>query len=312
MELQVKATQEVNKILQTLMHNIKDLNEGDEIGAWLLGDWTQKEETLTLLLDNVIIPKQDVSKAEVDISPASMIDTIKEIGQDQCNRIKAHWHIHPFGKGRTNWSSIDESKISDFMEPEKGREIFVFLLSSEDQIKARVEINATTTILGIKTTIKRSIDDLEVSIQGQEDETLIKQIKARIEEKVTKSRDKWTKWNKSDYDWRKYDRYESQQTTLAETVQDNYQVRRKKTRVTVYLDPTFAYFVEHSGIFETTITQRPTTRVESSKTVMEFRTETKREAEELEEELEAELSQAQDMWEEDMKDYNISEVDYLQ
>ena len=51
-----------------LMENIKAVNEGDEIGAWLTGEWTSEEDgTIKLLVDKFIIPKQEVSGAAVDM-----------------------------------------------------------------------------------------------------------------------------------------------------------------------------------------------------------------------------------------------------
>ena len=121
MEIEIQLKKQVHKEMTTIMQNIKELNDNDEIGAWLLGEWTKNKNKITLTLDQLVIPKQEVSSAEVDISPESMIDTIKEIGATGSNRIKAHWHIHPFDSGTPTWSTIDDDKITDFMEPDKGR-----------------------------------------------------------------------------------------------------------------------------------------------------------------------------------------------
>jgi len=110
MEFEVLLKNEVYDEIFALMNNIEQLNGGKEIGGWLTGSWKVENDEATLLLDRFIIPKQEVSYGEVDMSPESMTDTMKEIGLEECNRIKAHWHIHPFGKGTTDWSQIDEEK----------------------------------------------------------------------------------------------------------------------------------------------------------------------------------------------------------
>ena len=142
------------------MHNIKTLNEGKEIGGWLTGNIELKEKTIIVTLEEFIIPKQTVTGTEVDISPESMIETIKEIGE-KTNNIKAHWHIHPFGKGKTNWSQTDEEKIKEFTKPEQ-REIFIFLLSSEDWMKARIIINTQIKVLGKTIPERIDINNIEI------------------------------------------------------------------------------------------------------------------------------------------------------
>lgn len=187
MEYKVVMKNSVYDMVQELMRNIETLNKGNEVGGWLTGEWTFEGETATLLLDKFIIPKQTVSGSEVDISPESMADMLKEFGPEECNRLKAHWHIHPFGKGKTNWSSIDEDKIKDWMAPEKGREIFVFLLSSEDTIKARVLLNCETRLKRFDKTFnyRADKDDIEVLREEATMPKYLDELKARIDEKVS-------------------------------------------------------------------------------------------------------------------------------
>lgn len=173
----------------TLMQNIENLNAGKEIAAFLTGDWTfiEKIKEVKLLLDNFIIPTQVVSAAEVEIKEEGMIDVLKQIGIENGNRIKAHWHIHPFSTGDTSWSITDEEKITDFMDPNKNRDIFVFLLSSKDKIKARVIINWHTKhpISGKNYTITKFIDNLEVFREETPDNIYMDILKTKIKEKVT-------------------------------------------------------------------------------------------------------------------------------
>jgi hypothetical protein len=184
MDFEIKMKDEVYDEIYTLMDNIEELNKGKEIAGWLLGDWKTEDDKLVLELDEFIIPSQEVSGVEVDIDENSMIDTIKEYGPEKCNRIKAHWHIHPFGKGSTTWSGTDETKIKKFMEPEKDRELFVFLLSSEDEIKARVEVNVKATILGNQHIVRESYDDLDVIVESKTNSTIFNKLKNRIKDKV--------------------------------------------------------------------------------------------------------------------------------
>lgn len=187
MKFSITMKKNVHDEILTLMQNISELNNGDEIGGWLLGDWVDKGDEMELVCDEFYIPKQEVSAAEVDISPESIIETIKDIGIDKSNRIKAHWHIHPFAQDTTNWSGTDETKIKDFMSPEKQREIFVFLLSSKTQLKARVELNYTATLLGKKFAIPQSIDGLPVTSEKNIDEiNIFNRLKEMIASKITR------------------------------------------------------------------------------------------------------------------------------
>lgn len=188
-EFEIVMKDEVYDKLFCLMNNIDNLNDGSEIGAWMLGDWVQEEDKIRLVIDNFIIPKQKVSGAEVDMSPESMIDIIKEIGHEQANRIKAHWHIHPFSSGSTSWSGGDESKIADFMEPTKGRQLFVFMLSSKTELKARVELVAEWSLPMFKKKFiqRKSLDNLEVKRETDITESpYLEELKETIKTKVEK------------------------------------------------------------------------------------------------------------------------------
>jgi hypothetical protein len=241
-DFEIVLKEEVYEEIFSLMGNIDKLNNGDEIGAWLLGEWNFEDNKGTLTLDEFVIPKQDVSGSEVDISPESMADTLKELGAEKCNRIKAHWHIHPFGNGSTNWSGTDEEKIKDFMLPEKGREIFVFLLSSEDRIKARVELNIKGVVCGKNINIKQSIDDIDVERLGQDNKTIFDKLKARIDEKVTRG---------SRYsDWKTQFNTKADAISKEEVYEDwkfDIKVDKKRNRINVHLDKEFAEFIEEGG-----------------------------------------------------------------
>ena len=240
--------------VHTLMSNIKKLNEGDEIGGWLLGDWTPnaKDDKSTLVLDEFVIPKQKVSGVEVDMSPESMADILKELGPEKCNRIKAHWHIHPWA-GKTDWSGTDEEKIRDFMDPTKARGLFVFLLSSTDTLKGRVELvfKGSNTFLG-EVNLKQSFDDLEIGHEGSNNLAILSELEARIKEKVERKGFSGT-GTLTDGDWRRYmvtDK--SGVKALEDKVLDNrigsaaFRIKRKGTKLKVRLDPNFWEWIEEN------------------------------------------------------------------
>lgn len=204
MKIKIKMNKQTYKEIQTLMKNIKELNNGKEIGGWLLGEWKHTEEESKLNLTKFIIPKQEVSGADVEISTESMMDTLEEIGIENGKKIKAHWHIHPFSVGKTNWSGGDEEKIRSFMEPEKEREIFVFLLSSLDEIKARVEINYTVKTSFLKEKkIRQTFDNIQIENEKEEEKKIYEQLQKRINEKITEKKSKTI----HDYDNEYYNKY---------------------------------------------------------------------------------------------------------
>lgn len=261
MEYTIVLTQTVYEQIHTLMFNNDKLNEGSEIGGWLLGDWRITDKNATLLLDTFIIPKQTVTKVEVDIGPESMIDTIKEIGPEASNRIKAHWHIHPFGKGPTDWSGIDEQKITDFMDPTKQRNIFVFLLSSEDQLKARVECICTKKNLFTGEIIyeRGTLNNLPVYSQNNIANTthfdyLEKRIKEKVEQRkyvapVIKDNSFYMQddyYTKSLYDYSGIGDYQGTIVNVKEkqtTKSEYYDMYKNGDRVIVNIYNPFAEFV---------------------------------------------------------------------
>lgn len=215
MKFNISMEKEAYEQINSIMKYNDEINGGDEIGGWLTGDWnfTTDDKGVTtgaLALDKFVLPKQKVSRVEVDISPESMMDTIKTIGVEQSNRIKAHWHIHPFNKGDTDWSSIDEEKIANFISPVKNRQIFVFLLSSLDQIKARVEIcyYTKTKFMEQPQVYYETYNNIPVNVIGLNDELppVAQEMKALIEANVTRPEpvvttndDYWEKWKNGGY-----------------------------------------------------------------------------------------------------------------
>lgn len=245
MKFSIMLKEKLNKQIRTLMHNIDEINGGNEIGAWLLGEWEKKDEGYVLVLDDLHIPKQKVSSAEVDISPDSMIDSIRELGAENCNKIKAHWHIHPFSSGEANWSGIDETKIENFTAPEKIKEAFCFLLSSKSSIKARIILNVKGSVFNDEVMyIKHIIDEPEILYEIPEEETKIfNDLKKEISEKIEKVVYTYSKKTDS-----------SVQTTIdGKVAKDDsdsdlfrVKIKDKKNKVLAIIDEDLYSFIEHS------------------------------------------------------------------
>jgi len=282
MELKVVIKDEVYDEVITLMENINDLNKGNEIGGWLTGDYNVDGDNITLYLDSFIIPTQKVSKTEVDISPESMTDMMKEFGTEVTNRVKAHWHIHPFGTGDTNWSGTDEEKIEDFMDMSKGREIFTFLLSSEDKIKARMVFNMKTTILGNTFTMREDINDVEVVKESTpiKDINILKKLKNRIETKVKEDDIKITYNNITKDDW--YG--ESQKEYLSEL----YFINKSKNRVHVSVDNGFWEYIQESMLASDDLKSPDMEKKYTTRTVLNYVT-SKKDAKKLKKLIKEEL-----------------------
>ena len=186
MEIKVVMNKNVKQEIDTLTHNIEKLNNDNEIMGWLLGDWATKDNDLVLTLDEFIIPNQEVSGAEVEIDESSMINMINELGLEKCSRIKAHWHIHPFAKDKTDWSCIDDAKISDFARADKGRDIFCFLLSSKNEIKARVIINSSFKMANRIIHFKNDYNNINVLSEDDTNAEIYLKLANRIKEKCVK------------------------------------------------------------------------------------------------------------------------------
>lgn len=188
MEFKITMDKEPYDRVTTLMKENDTLNRGEEIAGWFTGEWSinwsTTESEAHLNLDDFIIPKQEVSRGDVDLDEESMLDVVREFGHQKSNRIKAHWHLHPFGKGETNWSSTDEEMIRSYMEHDDHRRFFVFLLSSNDLIKARVvwKEYREDPFTQEKGTFLQSRDNLPVEVNNEKIED---QLRARIQEKVT-------------------------------------------------------------------------------------------------------------------------------
>lgn len=250
MEFKIVLKDDVYDQIETIMHYTKELVDGNEIGAWLCGEWNTEGNLHTLLLDRLIIPKQKVSKTEVDINPEHLIDMINEFGIAVTNRVKAHWHEHPFGDGMPSWSGGDVQKFNEWMNPDTNREIFVFLLSSFDTMKARVELNLRTQFRGQTIIFKKSIDDLQVHRENPKPTPLnpyFETLKTRIESKVEKPTYKVeTLKYPSGTNWAERD--EKLWKSQTQTKEEDYVINKHGNRVHLKLTREFAGLIENCDV----------------------------------------------------------------
>ena len=218
-----------------LMNHIDELNNGKEIACWLTGDWKEEDDVYHLILDEMHIPEQTVSGAEIDVSEAELVNLVKRIGIKKANRIKAHWHIHPFGKGNTNWSATDEEHISSWTDVKKGREVFCFLLSSTNQIKGRVEVNVVREFMGKKEQVRYSFDNITVEKENKNTKSYKTELEKDIKEFVTEKEYKYvqTKWAKG-YSYLDDDKSEDPLFTI----------KKKKKKVNIKIDIDFLKYVQ--------------------------------------------------------------------
>jgi len=308
-----------------LMENIKTINAGNEIGAFLTGKWSKLDDgTLKLLVDRFIIPKQEVAGSAVDISPEGSIDAIQQLTKKD-KPIIGHWHIHPFANGTTDWSGGDESKIKDWMLPGKGRKIFIFMLSSLDKLKARVEVVTETKYPVDNFVISQldEYDDLPVRREHtKENKAYLKELTKTIKEKVTeiapvqpiqpKGGFSYNIWgnphNKSKlkYEGKDMGSYKPQ-AVLELDKGPHYLITRKDSFVRIKIQNKLLDYMEYSNMDITTLIGVPTdTKEKSTLTMYGFMCNTDAEAALLEttatEELET-LQQCLAVYEDETKDY---------
>lgn len=302
--IKIRVEKVPEKKLKALMRGINELNNGNEIGAWLIGEWKKEDNNIIAQVEDIHIPKQTVSRAEVDISPENMISTIKELGVEKSRKIIGHWHIHPFGKGKTDWSGIDERKIDDFMEPEKGRQIFLFMLSSEDWIKGRIEMNLTSELKGLPINIKQNVDDIEPEYEKEAiDDEILEEIKKEIKDKVEEEKKVWNTWK----DTTGYKKKEKDE--LFKVIK-----RPKKKEVEAILKKEFSVFIDHYA-YTTDELKNPDERKVHKKTdTLTWKLKQEESVEKVAEMIEEELSALKTVYEDEQmlegkigsKEYNKS------
>jgi hypothetical protein len=141
-----------------------------EVAGWLVGE----VKADYIYLDDILIPKQEVSGGSVDINPSAGVELVKEF-KDKCKNILGHWHSH-CPNGHLFWSGTDETNISQIIEP---RKFFIFIVSAGGKDLVRLES---------KKPFRISLDNMSYTIlrPGFEDikKKLDEEHKAKVTEKT--------------------------------------------------------------------------------------------------------------------------------
>lgn len=111
---------EVN-INKNTMDKLKVLSEYDfEVAAWLIGGVKDGD----VLIEDIIIPKQDAGAGSVDIDEEGIIDVLKN-HKSKVNKIIGHFHTH--SSMGAFWSGQDEENMNVLM---RRRDYFIFIVMS--------------------------------------------------------------------------------------------------------------------------------------------------------------------------------------
>jgi len=169
--LSVVLTKEIKGKLNALTKRLST-----EIGGWLAGEVKDG----VIRVDDLLIPKQEVSAAAVDIDPGDMVKLVKEYGK-RTERIVGHWHSH--NSMKAFWSATDETLMKEKMEPPE-QQMFLFIVTGEkgESYKSRIEFNCPHGS-------KMRMEDVSVKVEAEaEDEVLNawcdKTFKEKVKEKV--------------------------------------------------------------------------------------------------------------------------------
>jgi len=175
-KVEIEIPIKISLILKTKMDYLSSLK--DEIAGWLIGEI--KEDYI--FLEDILIPKQEVTSASVEIDPSAGPALLKEF-KDKCKLILGHWHSH--AGMSCFWSSIDEDNITQIMQP---RKFFVFIVSSEGKHLLRIES---------KIPFPMSIDCIKFEIYDKNIEKIHIQLDKEILKKVSKKEFKINEQNES-------------------------------------------------------------------------------------------------------------------
>lgn len=140
-----------------------------EIGGFFTGEINKKEGRI--IIDDLLIPKQEVGCAHVDFCPKDLVGMRKEYG-DKCIRILGEWHSH-CGMG-TFWSSTDDEEMNKKFS--EARDISIFMVSSKGEHKIQMIIKNPFNI---------TLDNLPYSIEVDTD--IENEMKKEIESKITET-----------------------------------------------------------------------------------------------------------------------------
>lgn len=138
-----------------------------EIAGWLTGKYNKDG----IFLNDILIPKQEVTGASVDINTNGCVELVKEF-KEKCKDIIGYMHSH--AGMSTFWSTVDDENIKNIMEP---RKFFVFIVSSRGEHLVRLEVREP---------FKISVDNIGYIVHSKENEKLKNEIDKEIEKKVVK------------------------------------------------------------------------------------------------------------------------------
>jgi len=154
-------------------------NYDKEIGCWLIGEIKPDK----IIIEDFLIPFQEVGGASVDTSGSNLVKLRKEYG-DKCKKIIGHFHSH--NTMSAYWSSTDEDFIKEYTEP-RGQAVFI-VSSKSDGHRVRLEITKP---------FKLSFDELEYTIIDENSEVaneLKEAIKTKLTEKIYTKSEGWGDW----------------------------------------------------------------------------------------------------------------------
>lgn len=166
----------------------------NEIGGWITGKIAQDN----IVLDDLLIPYQEVGGAHINMTGKQIAKLRKEYGKE-CEKIIAEWHSH--NSMGSFWSSVDEHLIKQLMGP---RNIFLFIVSSKGDHKIRLEMRKPFHI---------SVDNMEY--ETEIDNKAEKGLKKEIKKKVTEIKFSYSGYGlQSNFDIMPAEKIESQEDRL--------------------------------------------------------------------------------------------------
>jgi len=166
----------------------------DEITKWFTNNYKNEVAGFitggikdgVIMIDDLLIPEQEVGGATVDMSGKSQIALRKEYGK-KCEKIIGEWHSHC--KMGVHWSCTDEDEmITPYADV---RDFSVFVVSNEKEHRVRVEIRKPLWI---------SVDEVEyvVNVSDKKIEEFCQEV---IEKKLTEKTYKPSKVEGRDRQW---------------------------------------------------------------------------------------------------------------
>lgn len=150
-------------IRQSLLNKLNYITNtySHEVGGYLLGEIKGG----IIYLQDLLIPRQNVSSTSVEITPESQLE-LRRTYRDKCNRIIGHWHSHhTMG---AFWSATDEENMKNFMIR---KDLFIFLVTSTTNHKVRVSL---------RDPLNFDIDDCELEVSDLTFQLLRKRVDSMI------------------------------------------------------------------------------------------------------------------------------------